>query len=60
MDKKGENGYKYAKENFDRTVLAKKYIKEIEISLSQHKHQRVKYLIPKFQIKKIFVTPNKI
>ena len=26
----GENGYKYAKENFDRNVLAKKYIKHLE------------------------------
>ena len=26
----GENGYNYAKNNFDRFILAKKYIKHIE------------------------------
>jgi glycosyltransferase involved in cell wall biosynthesis len=30
----GENGFKFAKKDFDRTVLAEKYIKYIEIALS--------------------------
>lgn len=30
---KGENGYRYAKENFDRNVLAQKYIANIEESI---------------------------
>ncbi len=30
----GENGFKFAKKDFDRTVLAEKYIKGIEVALS--------------------------
>ena len=30
----GNNGYRYAKENFDRKVLAKKYLKEIKEKIS--------------------------
>ncbi len=30
LDRMGENGYKYAKENFDRIVLADKYLEEIK------------------------------
>lgn len=29
LEREGENGYKYAKENFDREVLAKRYIEQI-------------------------------
>ena len=31
LQREGESGYRYAQENFDREVLAKKYIEEIKI-----------------------------
>ncbi len=34
MKKEGENGYHYAKENFDRTVLAQRYINHISKTLN--------------------------
>jgi glycosyltransferase involved in cell wall biosynthesis len=34
LKKEGENGYRYAKENFDRTVLAQRYINHISKTLN--------------------------
>ena len=35
LNKKGENGYRYAKKHFDRTVLTEKYILLIEKHLNR-------------------------
>ncbi|MHC4122770.1 MAG: hypothetical protein ACYSSI_04290 [Planctomycetota bacterium] len=37
----GENGYKYVKENFDRKILADKYIHILEEDVIKEKKQRL-------------------
>jgi hypothetical protein len=38
---KGENGYKFAKENFDRTILAKQYLKHLTKILKKKRMYKI-------------------